>query len=154
MGGTTSTAFSGAVSTFLGAALSPTIDGTTVARIRGRFLFQLITASAIGDGLVGAFGIGLASLAAVTAGAASVPTPIQEQAADSWLFWTPIQAISSDASDTGLSNSSSLNIEVDTKAMRKWSTEDALYAVVEIETEEGTATAEAWFDSRTLLFLP
>jgi len=140
---------------FIGMALTPTIDGLTLARLRGRFSMFLTAASAAGDGFCGAFGIGLATAAAVSAGIGSVPTPITEQAWDGWLFWEPIQLFAGDktAGDVNWLPAVSQFV-VDTKAMRKLVVEDALYAVLEVEVEEGTATAEVRFDSRTLMMLP
>ena len=146
------TSVSGVGSLFVGASVSPTTS-LTVVRLRGRLQVQLLTASEVGGGFCGAFGIGLATAAAVAAGTTAVPTPIVEQEWDGWLFWTPVQIIAT-ATDEFTGPSASLNIEVDTKAMRKLEVEDALYAMLEMEVEEGTATGEARFDSRVLALLP
>ena len=146
------TLVSGVGASFIGDAVQPTIDGLTQARLRGRLHAMLLTGTAAGDGFCGAFGIGLATAAAVAAGAASVPTPITEQAWDGWLYWMPIQ-LAVQGTTTFEAVSYQL-IDVDTKAMRKLNEEDAIYAMVEIENEEGTATAEFLFDSRSLLMIP
>ncbi len=65
-------------SVFVGAAVTPTIEGSTMIRIRGLLNYFLLAGAAAGDGFQGAFGIGIATTAAVAAGIASVPTPITE----------------------------------------------------------------------------
>ena len=56
------------------------------------------------------------------------------------------------AAQDGPDIASSLRLEVDSKAMRKFPVEMALYAVVEI-VEVGTATINFHFDSRVLFKL-
>jgi len=155
-GSCTEANITGVGSFFLGDAISPTLDGLTLARIRGRLSFLLTSVSAAGSGFCGAFGIGIATAAAVTAGAASLPTPITEQAWDGWLFWMPIQLLGVTATIADGVNAAAVYQEmvVDTKAMRKMNIEDAVYAIVELEVEEDTAVMEARFDSRGLFFLP
>ena len=154
-GGTVVTQLAAAIPVFLGSAVTPTVEGITIARIRGRLRMMLSTGTSALDGLVGAFGLGIASLAAVTAGTGSVPTPISEQGAESWLFWTPFQLLVPEAfSNETTALSAFFDIEVDTKAMRRFPTEDALYAMCEAGTETGTAVAQIFFDSRVLSFLP
>ena len=87
-GGTSETAFTTSSSAFLGSAVSLVagVGKVTVVRTRGSFLAYLNTASALNDGYSGAIGIGIASLAAISAGIASVPTPLTEMDSDNWLF--------------------------------------------------------------------
>ena len=158
-GNCTETEQTGLGSAFVGDAITPNVDGLTLARIRGRLnVFLQAKGDQVGAGFCGAFGIGIATLAAVTAGAAFVPTPITEQAWDGWLYWQPLQlfSLSVTAGDLGANAGlSMLSLEVDTKAMRKMTIEDAIYAIVELEVEEGTgAGLETRFDSRSLFFLP
>jgi len=152
-GGTTGLGLSGSTIQFLGSAVTPFEDGNTIVRLRGRFSWFQTLATSVGDGFQGAFGIGLATQAAVVAGTGSVPTPITEQAWDGWLYWTPLSVHGAVVSSTALGEETKQDIEVDTKAMRKWREEDALYAMLEI-VEVGTATATAFFDSRILMKLP
>jgi len=161
-GGTAVTTITTSSSTFLGAAVTPTQDGLTQVRLRGELLYMLTAASAGLDGFVGAFGIGLATAAAVTAGAASVPTPITEQAWDGWIYWQPIFVTAVGAIDGSVAGdkdfptviSGGARKEIDTKAMRKLKLEDSIYAIVEL-TEVGTAaTLALQFDCRILLKLP
>ena len=55
-------------------------------RTRGEFLIFLHSATALAHGYHGAFGIAKATTVAITAGAASVPTPITEENWDGWLY--------------------------------------------------------------------
>ena len=151
-GGTAITALSGTGSQFVGSAVVPIIPGLTAVRLRGRLSWFLKLATAVDDGFQGAFGIGLATLAAVTAGIASVPTPITEIDSDNWMYWTPISGHGPVVSSTALDGATHQDIEVDTKAMRKFDDVMSIYAAVEI-VEQGTATASLYFDSRMLVML-
>ena len=152
-GGTGATAISSSTSTFLGAVAVPIVDGITVVRIRGSLLLTLITATGALDGFRGAFGIGVASLAAVTAGINSVPTPITEQESDNWLYHTYFQVIANISAEADFNQATVVRIAVDSKAMRKFPTELALYAAIDT-VESGAAVMDASFDSRVLAKLP
>ena len=138
---------------FLGSAISLVggVSEVTFVRLRGYFDAFLATGSASGDGYQGAFGIGVASLAAVTAGIASVPTPITEAGAENWMYYRIFGAhvATSTIGDGVNAPSASSHFDVDSKAMRKFSDEMAMYAAVEV-TEIGTATLKIHFDSRIL----
>ena len=87
-----------------------------------------------------------------------MPTPITEQAADNWLYWTAVQlwCVETLASVPAQMQAVSchLDLEVDTKAMRKLETDQAIYAIFEGDTETGTAVWQMAFDSRMLIKLP
>ncbi len=148
-------------SVILNSFVSPLTDGLTVARIRGELLMFLRTGAAALDGYLGAFGIGIASVAACTAGAGSVPTPITEQGAENWLYWTPISLLACETLDGSVSTdlsgvggtTSVIRHVVDTKAMRKFPIDQAIYACLEV-MEQGASILNMHFDSRMLLFLP
>ncbi len=146
---------------FLNSVIAPNVAGLTMIRIRGEFNWALQTAAAQGDGFQGAFGIGIATTAAVTAGIASVPTPITEMGAENWLYHRIIsihaggiiaQGVSADEDQVN-STWAAQRFEVDTKAMRKFDDEMSIYAAFEV-TEIGTAEADIFFDSRSLVKLP
>ena len=144
---------SATVTKFLGSAITPTFgDGLTLVRTRGQFMANLGSASAASAGFHGAIGIGLASLAAVTAGIGSVPTPITEQGWDGWIWWSPIYVFGGRADEVegGLANQ---RMEIDSKAMRKFKEEDAFYAAIEV-TEVGAASLFIALDTRMLFKLP
>ena len=152
-GGTTIDARSGSGSAFVGSAITPTTSGLTVVRTRGLLSLMLTLATAAGDGFVGAFGIGLATFAAVTAGIGSVPTPVTEIGDENWLYWSPIFAMNPIVSSAGITRSAFQQIIVDSKAMRKFDDGMAMYAALEL-VEVGTATIDIAFDSRVLSLLP
>ena len=139
-------------SNFLGSAVQfSTAD--TVIRIRGRFDAFLVSYTSAGDGFQGAVGIGLATLAAVTAGAASVPTPITEQSFDGWLWHSYFGvhgALAAGSTSTG--DTHAFSLEIDSKVMRKVGDEVAIYAILEV-VEIGTAVANFFLDSRMLVKL-
>jgi len=155
------TAISSSVTQIFNFGQAPTVDGQTVVRIRGELLIYLSQATAAVNGFLGAFGIGLVSSAAFTAGAASVPGPVGEIEWEGWMYWTPIQLLSAAAIDAGVSAdvdaingvSAVHRIPVDTKAMRKKGTQETLMACIEV-TEVGTATMQMAFSSRMLNKLP
>ncbi len=137
------------------AALQALSDGLTVIRTRG--MLELYVQTNVADaGYTGAFGIGIATLSAVVAGAASVPTPITEQDWDGWMFWQSfsLKTIDQTAGDLGLNAvADMLRIPIDSKAMRKVSADESMYAAIEVE-EVGTSTLRWHLDSRILIALP
>jgi len=159
-GGIVATVFTTSGSAFLGSAVAPTVDGLTLVRTRGQWSGYLESASAARSGYTGAFGIGVATTAAVTAGVASVPTPITEQSWDGWLYWSSLVLTASSvidgsaAADHDLVNPTMAAFRemIDSKAMRKLKEEDSLYAVVEV-TLIGTSALVLRHDSRILLKL-
>ena len=160
-GGTSSTTISSSSSVFLGSAVQPTTEGLTVVRIRGELVAYLFASSAVAGGFTGAFGIGIATLAAVTAGIASVPTPITEQDAENWLYHRYFQLRSGAEIDASVTNDedevnstvAALRWEIDSKAMRKLPSEMVLYAALEV-VESAVCSMAVDFDSRVLVKLP
>ena len=151
-GGTGAISFSASSASLLGAAVTFGAAGTVV-RIRGALSANLISYTNSSDGFHCAAAIGLVSLAAFTAGIASVPTPITEAAFDGWLwhkFFFVHGGLAAGATAVGVQ--SALQIEIDTKAMRKVSDEMAIFGVMEV-VESGTAVMEVHFNNRLLLKL-
>ena len=155
-GSTDATPLAGSGSALLGTGISAAGDKLTVVRIRGELLMYLDLITAATDGFVGAFGIGKASLAAFTAGAASVPTPLTEEQWDGWMYHQyfalagPIIGTTANnaiGNITGLSGA--IRTVIDVKAMRKLDASDVIYAAVEV-VEKGTANMEVYFNSRAL----
>ena len=144
-----------------GTAVAATVDGQTLVWTRGELLMFLTLATAAGDGYHGAFGIAKATQAAVTAGVASVPSPITEETWDGWLYHRYFSifaggpmAVATAAQETlqHAATTAALRIEVDSKAMRKFDQNESLYAVVEV-AEHGTAVLEWAFNCRMLFKL-
>ena len=156
-GGSAITSQSAGAAIFLGSVIIPVTVGLTIVRIRGELMSWLSLATTSNDGFTGAFGIGIATAAATAAGPASVPTPITEADSDNWLYHqffsvkSPV-AFAAGAAQEGPSSISSFRSQVDSKAMRKFPAEMAIYAIVET-AEVGTATVHFQFDSRMLLKL-
>jgi len=153
-GGTGATTIISSSSAFVGAAVQGLVPGLTVTRIRGLLRIVMQSANAAGDGFQGAFGIGIASTAAVVAGIGSVPTPITEADADSWLYWMPISVHVGDKTAGDVNWQGAVqDVVVDTKAMRKMNDSFvSIYAAFEV-TEIGTADMDLFFDSRALFLL-
>ena len=151
-GGTGTATRSAVGSAFIGSVVNPLVDGLTLARIRGRLSMWLSAATSAGDGFTGAFGIGKATAAATAAGIASVPTPITEQSWDGWLYWQPVQIV---APAQTLEQGGMVfdRFDVDSKAMRKLTEDDSIFAAIELTVEVGAASLEINFDSRILIFL-
>ena len=147
-------------SQFVGSAIALAAGASrlTVIRIRGYFNIILSLATSAKDGMTGAFGIGLATTAAVTAGIASVPTPITEQNSDNWLYWQAFsvkgaQAYAAGAAP-GLEQMNTFKeFIIDSKAQRKMDDEMSIYAALEV-VEVGAATIDFHHDSRALVLLP
>ena len=138
---------------FLGAGIVLTsLSDVTLVRLRGYFEALLESGAAAGDGFFGAIGIGIVETAAFTAGIVSVPTPLTEDDAELWLyhrFFGVHVNSAAGVNDPG----AHIRFEVDSKAMRKFSDDQTMYAAVEV-IEIGTAALDMFFDSRVLLKLP
>ena len=157
-GGTAPTPSTAAGQLFLGSTVSPTLDGLTLVRLRGTFDAYLNLATASNDGFAGAFGIGLTTTNATLIGATATPGPITDEAWDGWIFHKYFslkspQAHAAGAAPAGETLPGHVNIEVDSKAMRKVVVESSIFAMVEL-VEVGTAGVEFHFNSRMLVKLP
>ena len=141
----------------------PTVSGLTLVRTRGEFLIFLETATAAGDGYVGAVGIGVATTAAVAVGVTAVPTPITEEDWDGWLWHSYFHVVAPSALTaagtskevSGIAGGSALvRIPIDSKAMRKLEDSDfSVFGAVEV-AEIGTATMRYYAATRLLVKLP
>ena len=160
MGGSARTVITDTTPAFLGSALSTSFDGFTLIRTRGELLIQMALSTSARDAMAGAFGIGIATAAAVAIGVTALPTPITEQGSENWIYWTAFSVncpqIGTDAANglSGSAVSSTFRATVDSKAMRKFNSEDALYAIIEVGTETGVVEIDAYFDSRMLFKIP
>jgi len=149
-GGTASIGLTSSAVSLLGSAITATTGEVTSLRIRGLFdVFLEGIPTADGDGYFGAVGIGKATLAAFTAGIASVPTPITEQNWDGWMWHSHFSVHVGDVT-FGPGDSASQRIVIDAKAMRKFDSQEVIFAAVEV-VEVGTATVRMFLDSRMLV---
>jgi len=140
---------------FIGSVANVTLDGITLARIRGFVDIRLIAAAAGGEFMRGAVGLGVTSVEGTATGIGSVPTPITEIDAETWLWWEGFSMESvTDAETLNRGGLAGYRLPIDTKAMRKLNVGDSLYLAIEVETESGTVTVSAHADSRMLVLLP
>jgi len=137
-----------------GVVLGTTEAQATIVRLRGYLSLLQLTASAIGDGFIGAIGFGLVSTQAFLTGVGAVPTPFAEVGWPGWLFHTffDIRQITSTEGDGQNALSSVFQLHIDSKAMRKWGEDMTLMAVIEL-IESGTGTWEMNAKTRVLLKL-
>jgi len=138
-------------------------EGTTLVRTRGEFLAYLETTPGTAVGFHGAFGIAVASSPAFTAGIASLPTPLDEESWDGWLYHKYFGIFSGEgiAAATAATQRNQVNpicagvrFDVDSKAMRKLSVDMTIYAAVQVVRLGASGTMEWGFNSRSLLKLP
>ena len=131
------------------------VDGLTLVRLRGQLTMSMAISSASGQSLTGAFGLAVIREEAFSdVGVTAVPTPITEQDWNGWIYWAPIQLISSGTAPAVDSEPTTVMKQiVDTKAMRKLDLGDVIYGAIEV-VEGGVITVDWAFDSRILLKLP
>ena len=153
---------SGTGNTLGSVASSSLLDGLTLVRIRGEFMFHLVTADASLSGFHGAVGVCNVTDSAVAAGVASVPSLVTEEGWDGWIWHQYYTCIAADAialSGTTTEPNQVYNVSagvrytVDSKAMRKTPADTTLVVVLE-SIEIGTSTAQWSFNCRVLDKLP
>ncbi len=129
----------------------------TIVRIRGSILFQLTLATAAGDGMSGAVGLGIVSSDAFAVGTTAIPGPFSDPEWPGWMwhsFWhLNGVAAQSLGADVSRNSNADLRLEIDTKAMRKWSVGETLMGMFEIAVETGTAAVAVTADTRVLVKL-
>ena len=155
-GGTGALSLSASGSSLVGAGVQPTLEGLTIVRTRGELLLELRAATAAGDGFNGAFGIGLAHTPAFDAGIGSLPTPLDEDDGEMWLYhryFAVVAPVAFAATGFAPTLGAALRIEVDSKAMRKFPDETTLFAAIQV-VEVGTASLSVHWNSRMLVKLP
>ena len=138
------------------------VDGITTVRWRGELNLLLSLADAAGSGFHGAFGIGVATTAAFLGGVATLPTPLDEEDWDGWVYHRYFSLLSggplatataADQQSQVNSMSAAVRIEVDSKAMRKEMSDMTEFAIIQV-VEIGASSMEFAFNSRTLIKLP
>ncbi len=144
---------SGAATTILSGGVVPTVEGLTIVRIRGFIELRMSLVTAVGDGFNGAIGIIQVDDRAFAAGAASVPRPFSDQADEGWM-WHQFFSIHPESTTLESNGSYSMQIPIDTKAMRKFPQGHTLMGVIQTVIETGTAVIDIYAASRTLVKLP
>ena len=127
------------------------VDGHTIARIRGYAEISYDSLAAIGDGFSGAFGIGIVTQAAFAIGISAVPTPVTEIGWEGWIWH---QFFSYHVMSPTPAAVNGLAFQIDSKAMRKVGSDEVVFAIIETDFEDGTATMVVRLASRMLLMLP
>ena len=128
-------------------------DGLTVVRLRGMFELVLEAATNPGDGFDGAIGIGIVSAPAFTIGVTAVPTPLTEIEWEGWMYHQFFSLHSPAAVQASVSAALFVREMIDSKAMRKFSSDEVIYAAAEF-IEHGTASISVRLGTRLLLKLP
>jgi len=113
----------------------------------------LEAAANIGEGFSGAFGVGIVSSDAFVAGVGSVPNPLDDQDWPGWLYCLHWSLHASTATISDGVNTGRISVDVDSKAMRRFRSNEAMFASMQV-TEVGTAQVEVFWNSRTLDKLP
>ncbi len=152
-----------ASSSVLGTGLAVVlVDGITMVRTRGELVLTLLSTDQVVGGFHGAFGIGVATTAAVGVGVSSIPTPITEETWGGWLYHRFFSIMSNSVLDSGVTSeaglalptSGSVRIDVDSKAMRKLEVDQTVYCIVEVIRLGSAASMRFSFNSRILVKLP
>jgi len=128
---------------------------TTIVRTRGEIFMQLDLVTAAGDGFNGAVGLGIVTSDAFGAGTAAVPGPFGDPSWDGWFFhqyWTlrGIAAQSQGADVPINAPGGTLRIPIDSKAMRKFKSNETIFGMIEVAVETGTAGLIFRGDTRQL----
>ncbi len=146
----TSQAFTTSTSAILGSGQANLDDGVTVVRLRG-FVELTLSAGGALDGFAGAIGIGIVSTPAFDIGITAVPTPITEIEWEGWM-WHQLFSLHSPGAFSATSTGSVLRLPIDSKAMRKFDSQETILAVMEV-TETGTTAMTVRLGTRLLLKL-
>ena len=125
---------------------------STVVRVRGELMVSSDTASSSDSFGFCSVGIMLVDSKALAAGIASLQTPATDIGSD-WLYWDVFNIGEAGASHTERSILSTNRHVVDSKAMRKVGSNQALVLVAEVVTCEGTTLANLCGELRVLLKL-
>ena len=127
-------------------------DVVTLVRLRGNLQVFLTSVAAAGEGFHGAVGVAIINTQAFAIGATAIPGPLSEMEWHGWLYHRLFDLHSTSATVGNSAAGAYFNLEVDSKAMRKWSANETLVAMVEV-VEIGTSVGEIFFDSRVLVKL-
>ncbi len=148
------TAYSSSASQIIGSAITPVLPNLTVVRLHGHILFNLTAADAQRSGFNMFAGIGVATLDAFTAGAASLPIAFGDADWPGWMwYWSGSIRTSVGALAIGDPSINPLVVRIDSKAMRKLRLNEVLFLMVQAG-ETGTSTMDVSAGTRVLLKLP
>lgn len=151
------TPITGTTTALVGTGVLTTVDGATLIRTRGMFTAFLSSAVSALDSFVGAIGICKVTSSAFNTGVAAVPTPVTDISWDGWIYHQFFQLIAAGPIDNGVSadtdgitgHTAKIILEIDSKAMRKFNTQEVIVGVLE-GTELGAINLNWFFDTRML----
>ena len=146
-------ALSASGSAVLGTGIGVNSGELTLVRTRGFFAGYLGSATAVQDGYWGALGIGITTVQAFTdVGITALPIPFDDVEWDGWLYHRYFSAVAG-ASGSVEDDRAFTRFEIDSKAMRKLSDNEVIFAVVQV-VENTSVTLEIQFASCMLFKLP
>ena len=126
-----------------------TIDGLTLTRVRGLFVARVSSVAAVTDRMYGAVGIAQFTENAWGAGIGSMETPWSDADWDGWL-WHSFFDVGTEAGGAG----GTIQIPIDSKAMRRSPEGEVIGAVLQVALETGTVQLETSCLYRILDLLP
>jgi len=128
----------------------------TIVRIRGIMSLVLHVSSLAAGGFLGAAGIGITTAAAFAAGVGSMPSPITELDWDGWMWhhFYDVHSVTATIADGANAGAVYQRVLIDSKAMRKFRTDEVVFGIWENAEEIGTATVTIHANSRMLFMLP
>ena len=132
-------------------ALGVATSGATLVRTRGQLMFHMDTGAAF-DAITVAVGLGIFSSDAFAAGAASLPGPITDVDYD-WIYHRVALLESFSATESDASIQQNLQIELDSKAMRKMKPSQTMGFVFEGSIVAGAPTFDFSVAARQLFKL-
>ena len=131
------------------------LSEVTITRLRGRVNMKLQTTNAIGAGFFGAHGFGIVTAEAFGVGATAMPSPLEDNDWDGWMYhqFFDIHSITATIADGANAMAVVESSDIDSKAQRILHSDDVLMGVTEV-LEIGVATASIHADTRMLVKLP
>ena len=130
-------------------SLFQTFPEPTIVRIRGIFSVYLTSSAATTSSVT--FTAGLALLTSRALLAANVPRPGTEIDYDGWMWWTAGHFTNHNVTVDYGSPHVAQRIEIDSKAMRKVSNDEALVCVVQTENSVGSESIKVALSARVLV---
>ena len=115
---------------------TPIVAGETVVRTRGFFGYESDQVAAT-EFFAGAFGIGVVTKVAAGIGITAIPGPATDAGWDGWLYHRYFANRFEFISGVGVEANPIINIEIDSKAMRKVTEDDRLVVVAENSASAG-----------------
>ena len=153
VGGGASVAQSAAGTVILGSGAAPTVEGLTIARIRGELVVSIASQAAGSDEVRMTYGICQVTDDAFAIGATAMPDPNGDAFWDGWM-WHQFVNFDSQTTSVGIDGVFSVRIPIDVKAMRKLPVGMTLVLLSEFSDESGTIALATMADTRMLVFLP